>query len=449
MTEFWIAVVGLLIAAFIIVLWPWFKHARIEATARQLDAEERARVNVRIFKDRMRELSAEKAAGKIDDEGFVAIKDELEKTLLQDVEGDGSAASSSGNQGINEASKNTFVVMAAIAVFVCLGSFFLYERWGAYDQVVQYHDSRFNEQELALAEELAAAGDTRGLLVQLRDKLRQSPDNAEGWSLLARSAMNSENFDIAIESYDQLVQLEPETATKAVLYGLKAQALYFSRASQARIDQAIESAFSLNPEELNALGLLAIASYENKDYPSAIAFWEQTLSIAPDHPSRKSIEMGIQSAKSAMAQDSNSQPPEVNAGSGSDNATRLEPQSVSGKTVQVQLSIDEGVLSKLNGEEILVVFAKASEGPPMPLAVYRGPAGEAPSMITLDDNLAMMPSLKLSLFDQVDIVARITKGSVERANGDFEVISQGVSLSNDEAVKVSLQLSLGDQVFSK
>ena len=79
MTEFWISVVGLLIATFIIVLWPWFKRARIEDTARQLDAEERARVNVRIFKDRKRELSAEKAAGKIDDEGFVAIKDELEK----------------------------------------------------------------------------------------------------------------------------------------------------------------------------------------------------------------------------------------------------------------------------------------------------------------------------------------------------------------------------------
>lgn len=447
MTEFWIAVVGLLVAAFIIVLWPWFKRARIEATARQLDAEERARVNVRIFKDRMRELSAEKAAGKIDDEGFVAIKDELEKTLLQDVESEESAASSSDDQRINEASRNTFLVMAAIAVFVCLGSFFLYERWGAYDQVVQYHDSRFNEQELALAEELAAAGDTRGLLVQLRDKLRQSPENAEGWSLLARSAMNSENFDIAIESYDQLVQLEPETATKAVLYGLKAQALYFSRAPQAQIDQAIKSAFSLNPEELNALGLLAIASYENKDYPSAIAFWEQTLSIAPDHPSRKSIEMGIRSAKSAMGQDINNEPPDAIAGS--DNTTPLEPQRGSAKTVQVQLSIDEGVLSKLNGEEILVVFAKASEGPPMPLAVYRGPASEAPSMITLDDSLAMMPSLKLSLFDQVDIVARITTGSVEKADGDFEVVSQGVPLSSDVEVKVSLQLSLGDQVFLK
>lgn len=445
MTEFWIAVAGLLGAAFIIVLWPWFKRTRIETSAKELDAEERARVNVRIFKDRMRELAAERAAGKINDEGFAALKDELEKTLILDVE-QGVSDSDLASSKINEASNSSFVVLVAIAVSVCVCSFILYDRWGSYDQVIQYHDSRFNPQELALAEELAAKGDTRGLLVQLRDKLRNAPDNAEGWGLLARSAMNSENFDIAIESYDQLLGLETEPKTKAALFGLKAQALYFSQAAQAQVDESIENAFAIDPQELNSLGLLAIASYENEDYRSAISFWERTLSIAPDHPSRKSIEMGIQSARRALGEGVATA---VEKDAVKPSATSNDTQnstSDAGGSIKVELSIDDNVKSQLSGGEFLVVFAKANSGPPMPLAVFRSEVAAAPSSIRLDDTLAMMPALKLSLFEKVDVVARITKGTVERAVGDFEVVSQGVSLASGEETTVRLQLSMDSKV---
>jgi cytochrome c-type biogenesis protein CcmH len=56
----------------------------------------------------------------------------------------------------------------------------------------------------------------------------------------------------------------------------------------------------------------------------------------------------------------------------------------------------------------------------MPLAVYRGKASELPVEVTLDDSMAMTPMMKLSGFQDVSVMARISKtGQAKPAPGDL------------------------------
>jgi cytochrome c-type biogenesis protein CcmH len=88
---------------------------------------------------------------------------------------------------------------------------------------------------------------------------------------------------------------------------------------------------------------------------------------------------------------------------------------------------------------MLIVYAKALEGPAMPLAVVRQPIERFPLRVRLDDSQAMMPTLKLSSFDRWEVSARIGKNGQARAeSGDLQgVIRVGRS---DIGAAVSLTI---------
>ena len=440
MTNFWIITLVLSAFAIALALWPWLQRRQLEAAAAKLTNEERIRANVRIHKERLRELNSDRASGQISDEEFEALKSELEANLLNDAQmDDASTLSASGN--------STLLGLGLIAVLVVAGSVTLYTHWGAYDAVESHQATRFSESELATAQALAEAGDTRGLLLQLRDKLRNSPQNIEGWSLLANSAMNAQMFDIALEAYDNLLSVEADEAAKAALFGLKAQALYFqgNELNSPEIREATASALSINKDETNTLGLLAIASFEASDFNGAIKYWLRILEVFPEHPSKGSIQLGIDAAKRAIAaQQGGSAEVEQS------NAATAEDEVMSGSGgISIDLTISKAVLDALSGDEQVVVFAKATQGPPMPLAVKRFPPTARREQIVLNDSSAMMPELRLSLFELVDVTVRITSGGVERQVGDYELIVTDVVVGVDSPAELSIELTDSNKILSK
>jgi cytochrome c-type biogenesis protein CcmH len=438
MTYFWI--IALLSCAFALVLvfWPWVQRRQLEAAAGKLSNEERIRANVRIHKERLRELASEKNAGRISDEQFDALKQELEDNLLADAEINAAAELSQSN-------RSTLIGLTFTSLLIVVGTAFLYTKWGAYDQVEQHVNSRFSDAELASAQAMAEAGDARGLLLQLRDKLRNSPNNIEGWSLLASSSMNAQMFDIAIEAYDQLILIEQEPKAKAALYGLKAQALYFngSALNSEQVRRASANAFEINKDETNTLGLLAIASFEARDFEAAIKYWKRILDVFPEHPSKDSIRLGIESAQRAIGAGEQTT---LRAQQDGDEQ-QIDKQVGGDGGISVVLSIAPDVVKSLSGKEQVVIFAKAQQGPPMPLAVARYSPSELPEAIVLNDRLAMMPELKISSFELVDLTARITSGGVERQSGDYEVTVRGVAVGQTSPTPLIMQISGADKIL--
>ena len=99
--------------------------------------------------------------------------------------------------------------------------------------------------------------------------------------------------------------------------------------------------------------------------------------------------------------------------------------------------------AKAAPDTAVFVYAKAMQGPPMPLAVKRMQLKDLPATLNLGDGDAMMPALKLSAFDQVIVGARVSfSGNPVAQSGDFFTEVDSVDSANPPA-EISLTI---DQV---
>lgn len=296
------------------------------------------------------------------------------------------------------------VVVLASLLVVPAAAVFLYQQWGAMDDVEQFRDM----QEMA-----AADGDRLGqmqeLTAQLRERLEANPENTDGWAMLGRTYMRLEEFSDAAWAFEQLADnIEDDDNGKAVAWGLSAQAQFFGGQGDMspEVSEAIEKARALNPDEVNALGLLGIYAFGQENYEEAIEYWERIAEVAPDHPQIGSIQRGIEQAYERLGR-------EAPAG---------DTEAASGPGVTVRVEIDETFRDDIPEDTTLFVLARSASGQDgPPLAVARLTAGQLPTDVRLDDRFNMSPDNKLSDASEVRVQARLSRSGNARAQaGDWE-----------------------------
>jgi cytochrome c-type biogenesis protein CcmH len=82
--------------------------------------------------------------------------------------------------------------------------------------------------------------------------------------------------------------------------------------------------------------------------------------------------------------------------------------------------VSDEVRKKFNAGDAVFVYAKAKQGPRMPLAVQRMTLAAIPATVVLDDSMAMVQGMNLSAFDQLEVSARVTKsGAAIAQSGDY------------------------------
>jgi len=116
---------------------------------------------------------------------------------------------------------------------------------------------------------------------------------------------------------------------------------------------------------------------------------------------------------------------------------RAEPASVdsgvNGGDARVtgKVRISDRLKGRVRPGDTLFIFAKAVQGPPMPLAVKKVKAGELPFAFELDDSMAMNAQMRLSRFQDVVVVARISQsGNAMPESGDLEGRSAPVKVGS-------------------
>jgi cytochrome c-type biogenesis protein CcmH len=117
------------------------------------------------------------------------------------------------------------------------------------------------------------------------------------------------------------------------------------------------------------------------------------------------------------------------AGGGAALAAAAAPAAAgTASAISGQVVLSPALASRVAAGDTLFIFARASQGPRMPLAILRRPADGQPADFTLDDAMAMAPNLKLSGFAQVVVGARISRsGNAMPQPGDLVGQSEPVA----------------------
>ncbi len=98
-------------------------------------------------------------------------------------------------------------------------------------------------------------------------------------------------------------------------------------------------------------------------------------------------------------------------------------------SLKVTVDISPGLKAHTKPDQAVFVFAKAVQGPRVPLAVVRTSVKDLPMTVTLDDTSAMAPMFKISKFKDVKILARVSQnGDAIKGSGDLEGVSPEIKL---------------------
>jgi cytochrome c-type biogenesis protein CcmH len=389
---FWIAATILIIFALAFVLYPIF--FRSPASRERVDLRHQ---NLIAYRSRMKELDREHEAGSLDGATYQVMKDELAAAMLDDVSDDTLPARSVSG-------RRSAIVVAVLSVLLLPpATYMLYQQWGAMDRVEQF----ITMQQIGDTDAARAVQMTK-LTDKLREKLKASPDNPDGWAMLGQSYMRLEKYQDAAWAFRNLADsVSDDAGASAVALGLAAQALFFESqgAMTEDVTAAINAARALNPDEVNSLGLLGIHAFSQKDYRKAIHYWTRIEEIAPDHPQISAIRGGVKEAYRRLGEE----PP----------ATAVAD---TGPGVRVRVTLAEAFRDQVPADTTLFVFAKqenAASGPP--LAIARLTAGDLPADIRLDDSKSMSPQAKISMAEKVRVTARLSRsGSAIAQAGDWQ-----------------------------
>ncbi len=273
------------------------------------------------------------------------------------------------------------------------------------------------------------------LVDKLRLRLQNEPDNAEGWAMLARSFMVVGKADEAIAAFEKATALAPQDAgLMADHANVLAQREGLAPGSRAVV--VLNRALAVDAKQPKALALAGIAAFERQDFAAAVRHWEAALQVMPEHPFAAQMRDGIAQAKEALTQLGAS--PAAAASGGGDASAAAAIGVVEGR-----VTLAPELAAKAAPEDTVFVFARAAEGPRMPLAIVRKQVKDLPFDFRLDDTMAMSPQSRLSSVPRVVIGARISKsGDATARVGDLQGLTEAVPVgSRGLTVRISDEVS--------
>jgi len=370
-------------------------------------------VNVAIYRDQLKELDADLAAGTLSPEQHGEARREIERQLIDDV-GARVVPAAPVSSRRTAITVGIALPLAAILLYLAVGNPNLLSPGAA------THDGQpiTREQIESMVERLAA-------------RMKESPEDAKGWTMLGRSYAVLDRYPEAVAAYANAIKRSPPNAQLLVDYA-DALAMSQGRRLQGEPERLIAQALKIDPENVKALTLAGTVAFEKKDFKGAIAYWERILKVVPpDSDIADSVRDGIADARQLAGATGTPAP-------GKKSGAATAKNDVSGT---VQLS--PGLAAKTVPDDTVFIFARAAQGPRMPLAVLRKRVRDLPAAFKLDDSMAMTPAARLSSQEQIVVGARVSKsGNPAPQPGDLEGLSAPVKVGT-AGIVVTIDREIG------
>lgn len=423
--------------------------------------DDRKQQNIRIVREQMAELESSFERAEVDSEQYSERRSELEQALLLDVGEDNLDHGSNSHLGnadsLKTATPNTSLTSwfsaGLLLLAVPASAITLYMSLGTPNAVEMAQVPP--KPEIPMTAD--GKPDVDKLVANLHAKMRVNPENAQGWYMLGRSYMLMQQYDGAIEAYENLYRLQPEEPDVMLML---ADALSMKQQGKmtGRPETLINAALLKVPNNTTALWLSGMALEQKGRLQEAFARWQVLRPLLNGKEGEQAqldmlisrVESKIAAANGELAKTSATTSVQAKVNNGSDKdvsketgaadtkQTDVPETDVDGQAqITVTISLDEKFQKQVVAEDSVFIYAKAQTGPPMPLAAKRLQVKDLPITITLDDSMAMMPQMKLSMFPAVIVGARVSKsGNAISQNGDL--YTEQAQVSHGDSVKLKI-----------
>lgn len=398
--------VGLIALALLVVLPSLLRRKSLQAGA---DAVANAsRSNLQVLREQLAALDADHAAGVLDAEQYRLARIEVERRALEEEQVAEQPAVA------RRAGKTALAMGLLIPVFV-LGLYALLGEPQSLDATVA---AAPGQQDASLPE-LEAMVDR--LAKRLESRTKPEEGDLQGWTMLANSYAVMQRYAEASRALGRARELAPDDPQLMVDHA-DMMAMVQGQSMKGEPQQLVMRALQLDPKNLKALAMAGSWAFEQRDFAAAVDYWGRAKELAPPGSDfANGLENSLQQARAAAAQGGQTA---VAAASGAAKAPAQEPPKAPVQAAAGQISgevrVSDALAKRVRPTDTLFVFARATQGPRMPLAIVRRQAGDLPFAFTLDDSSAMAPQFRLSGFEQVLVGARISSsGEATPRSGDL------------------------------
>jgi cytochrome c-type biogenesis protein CcmH len=349
--SFWIIAAVLLALALAILLLPMLR-ARVQQTT-----DQRQQQNIEIAKQKKVLLDAQLAEGEIDQAAFDAAYVDLQSALALEL---GSAETSA------ESARGKWMALVVLLAIPC-ASIALYMHYGEYrvienPQLAEASPHRQNNAapQMSLDEMVAV----------IEKRVSDDPNDAEAWFMLGRANMSRRQFDSAIDAFrraNELIADEP-----GILFALAdALAMQKNGLMAGEPEALVLQGLQIAPRFPNGLWLAGMAAEQRGDFAAAHRYWSLLLPMITENPEsenevRQLLAM-LEERDPSLAQTSQPQP------------------GAAAQQLTLRVDINSELRAQVDPATAVFVYAKAMQGPPMPLAVKRLQLKDLPATLSLGD----------------------------------------------------------------
>jgi cytochrome c-type biogenesis protein CcmH len=417
MTVFWVVALALIAAALLFLLPPLLQRGG------QHRAVAREQLNVQIARDKLAELDADLRNGVLSQDQYERARQELERSLLEDVAGGAPHAPAT-----TVSQQSNVVVAGVVGIAIPVLAIALYQHLGG--GLAAFQPELAQQQVNAEGHQ----GTIEAMVEQLQQRLDQNPGDAEGWMMLGRSYYFLKRYSDAAQAYGKTVELIGEIDPDVLADYADTIAMASGRSMQGKPYELVKKALTLQPFHEKSLWLAGTAAYQVQDYPAALGYFEKLLQVfPPGSDNHEQMKRNIGELEQLMAQQGIQVPARA-----ATTATKAPAAAATGANIKGSVKLVPALAAGAAPTDTVFVFARAAQGPRMPLAIVRKQVKDLPFTFTLDDSMAMNPAMKLSNFPQVVVGARVSKsGNAMPQSGDLQGQTEVVALGSSVEVVIS------------
>ena len=390
MAVFWLLAALMTALALAFVLVPLLRPRR--ATGRSA-----AEVNLEVLRSQRREIDADVAAGILPRDARNEALDDLVGRAEQDL--------GASEPVTAQAPRRPYVAAAIVAICLPAIAFGMYAALG---------NPKATDATLTQAPSGMSQHDVIAMVDKLAQKVRERPDDAQGWALLARSTAALGRFNESAEAYEHLSKLVPDDADVLADWA-DALGMAQGQSLAGRPREIVERALKIDPTHRKGLALAGTAALDAGDYASSARYWATLAAqMAPgsqEETQVRAIIAEVQEKAAAAGKPIGDVPKQL---------AQAKPVA-GGQSVSGSVSISPQIASRLQGNETLFIFARAEGGSRMPLAIMRASAKQLPLKFALDDSQSMAPGANISSAKSIRVEARISRaGQAAPQSGDLQ-----------------------------